>query len=240
MQRRQFLLGLGTLVLGGSGFVASGAVDVESIGSSGGQGWVALDDPDIDEPDDVTVDDDVEEDEEHDPGGEIRVQIVTDPGGGGPNRTDRLEERPRIVPSRFVHGNEDGFLGGIDLDSMNVDSETWIGRTAGPERRRDQEVAFMISNVGGVGQPDRGGQTVDIAFATFADPDARDPIETDALRFPWTVDERTGGDNLAWETVRLSPRESIGVSIIVDGSDRAAERVQSIGVRVDRIDRGDD
>lgn len=238
MQRRRFVVGFGTIVLGGSGFVASGAVDVNSLGSSGGQGWVSLADPDIDEPDEVTDGVISEEDERHDPGGEIRVQTITDPYGGGPNRADRLADRPRIVSSDFVHGDEYGFLNGIDLESMNVDAESWIGRTSGPQRQSDQEVAFMISNVGGVGQPDRGGQTVDISFQTFADEAGEQPIATDALRFPWAVDGRSGGDNLVESTVRLQPRQSIGISIVVDGSDRAAEQVSAIGISVARIRAG--
>lgn len=239
MQRRRFILGVGTIVLGGSGFVASGAVDVNSIGSSGGQGWVELDSPDVDEPDSVAPgdsSDDDDEGEDHDPGGEIRVQIVRGVQDGGANRTHRLTERPRFVESSHVRGDEDGFLEGIDLGSMNVDAETWIGRTAGPQRRSNQEVAFMIANVGGVGDPSRGGQAVDITFDMFSDEAAEQPIQTDALRFPWAIDDRRGGDNLVRNTVRLAPRESIGVSIVVDGSDRAAERVRAIGVKVERIE----
>lgn len=243
MRKRRFVIGLGTIVLGGSGFIASGAVDVDSIGSSGGQGWVSLDDPDIEEAEDVEdLEEDADDDapDDHDPEGEVRVQTIVDPQGGGANRANRLADPPRVVRSDFVGGDEEGFLDRLNFERMNVGAETHIGRLDGDGvRPGDQEVGFFIANVGGVGQTGVNGQAVDLSVHLFVDPDQA-PVNPDGLRFPWSIDRGTAGDDLIDEQVRLGPRETLGVSIVLDGSevDRVVENISLIGMSVSRIERG--
>lgn len=241
MKKRRFIIGLGTIVLGGSGFVASGAVDVDSLVSSGGEGWVSLDDPDIEDAEVDELDEDPEatdeEPDDHDPAGEIRVQTVVDPAAGGRNRTNRLSEVPRVVRSDSVEGDDDGFLNRLDLVGMSRANTTWIGRLDGDgARTSEQEVAFFIANVGGVGQTGVSGQAVDLTMRMFADPDA-DPVNPDGIRFPWAIDRGTAGDDLTDTTVRLGPRQTLGVSIVLDGpaADRLVENLSLIGLAVGRI-----
>lgn len=229
MDRRRFTIGMATIILGGSGFVASGAFGLDMSGSRG-QGWVRLDEPDIDESDLEDVD---EEDEET---GEIRVQVVRTPGPG--NRVGRLSVHPHPVSSDFVFEDNDGFLEGLDLGGMNVQAETQIGRLTGSGAEpSQQEVAFMIGNVGGVGQAGVDGQEVTVTMNLYGANGSEEPIQTDAIRMPWAIDRERAGDNLLNERIRLPPRSTIGVSIVVDGSaqDSNLEAIQQMGITVERV-----
>ena len=248
MKRRRLVIGLGTLVIGGSGFIASGAVDVGSLGS-GGRGWTQVDLADIEEeteedpaePDDPDdPEEDEEEEEEHDPGGEIRIQLVTNPDGGGRNRVFRLGNLPQMAQSSLVISDDNGFWDGIDIEAANRRGATRIGGLAG-NGVAQPPFAFLIANVGGVGQPDRGGQRVQLRMDLYPTDDPSDPddaISVDALRMPYFLDSRRRGDDLLGQPIRLSPRQFIGVSVIIDGREDTSQlnRVESIGISVRRIE----
>lgn len=225
MRRRRFLAGVATLVFGSSAFVVSGATDVGSLGSSGGRGWVRLDDPDLL----VSPEELVESDRE------VRVQVLRDPTGGGTNRGRFLAERPTPVPSDHVAGDADGFLTGFDLSAMNPQAKTRIGRIDGTGVAPvQQRVAFLIANVGGVNHPDLEGQPVEITLELFDD--RGQAIERDGLVFPWAIDRRRAGRDLSTTAVRLAARMTVGVGIIVDGSSSAITDVDAIGVSVHVVD----
>lgn len=243
MERRRFVIGLATVVLGGSGFVASGAVDVDSLGSSGGAGWVALAEPDVAEVDDIAVDDDEPDDEEEDPDadeerGEVRVQAIVDRSGGGSNRGEWVPQAPTVVHSDFVRTNDDGLLAEIDLHSMNPNATTRVGRLDGSgEQPQDQEVAFMIANVGGLGVAGDPGRRVRVTLLAFADEAGEETFEPNGLRFPWALDRNNAGENLIGEMVELRQGNAIGVSIVLDGNaaDRNTEALSLIGLGVETL-----
>ena len=222
MGRRRLLFGLGTLVLGGSGFALSGAVAVDSVGSRG-SGWVPLEDPDIGD-----LEESPDETDEHDPEGEVRVQIVTDPFGGGENLVSFIPSPPRVVASGSLRSDGHGFLQGIHLDELNTNAITSVGRPQGDGS------AFLIANVGGIRNPPRGGQAVDVSIAVYDNNDTLMPPDG-AFTFPWQSDEASG-DDLRADATRLPPGQAIGVAISVDGTgDRSGlETVSRIEVTVER------
>lgn len=235
------MIGLGTIVMGSSGFIASGAVDVGSLGS-GGRGWSQIDPADIDEPTDDTPAEprEPDDDDEHDPGGEIRIQLVTDPQGGGRNRVFRLSNIPPMASSGLIRGDANGFLDEIDLRSVNRRGETRIGGVRG-NGSAQPPAAFLIANVGGVGQPDRGGQRVELRVDLYdtdrpSSPD--DAITVDALRMPYFLDHQRHGSDLIGHPIQLSPRQIIATSVVIDGRDntRNLGNVSTIGVSVRRIE----
>ena len=224
MERRRFVIGVATVVLGGSGFVASGAVDVESLGSSGGTGWVALAEPDVTDVEEMDVDDEGDSDDDDsdaDTGGtDVRVQAIVDRNGGGSNRGDRLSQAPTVVNSEFIRTNDDGLLAEIDLHSMNPNATTRIGRLEGSgEHVENQEVAFIIGNVSGLGIAGDSGRRVNVTLLAFSDDETEEEFSPSGLSFPWALDQNTSGDNLLGQTVELAPGEAIGVSIVVDGTE---------------------
>lgn len=233
MKRRRMLTGLGTLVFGASGFMASGAADIGNIGSSGGEGWVRLDEPDIVDPDAPSDDDDPDR-----PTGEVRVQLVTDPAGGGSNRVGRLSAAPRTVRSNNLRSEENGFLDGLNLSDLSPGAVTTVGRIN--DDIATEPVGFLVANVGGVGQGGRRGQAVTIRLdLVSADGTV---VETDAIRFAWRIDDQRRGTDMLGSTIELAPREVIGVTIVADGRENtgAVDAIDRMRVTVDRARGPDD
>ncbi|MGM0605468.1 MAG: hypothetical protein ACQETB_07320 [Halobacteriota archaeon] len=231
------LIGLGTIVLGSSGFIASGAFTFGSQGSVG-QNWVQVDDADVDV--------DPETDAEASPSGETRIQLVTDPANAG-NRVSNLAWDGVLSESAFVRGDGDGFLSAIDMSITNRRAVSRIGQVAADGTAGDR-AAFLVANVGGVGNPGIDGRTVDLRIDLFDgrtdDPD--DAIApTDQLRFPYRTARASGGGeatagrgrDLLGTVVRLVPRQILEVAIEVDsrtGTDEL-DRVGSLGVSVQPV-----
>lgn len=236
MRRRNTLIGLGTIVFGGSGFIASGAFEFGSEGESEGTDWVrvasveeAVDDDDDEE--EIDPDDDDDPDDEVDDTDDMptddpepsEILILQDPDGTGSNFTPQGAVTYARPPSdsAFLQSDSNGFLEAFSVENANRNAVSRIG-SVGSNGYPDSPVAFFVVNAGPAEAPpgdERGGRMS--VRMELLDSNGNPLGSTDQLRFPYRVigqNRRTQsrGSDLQNETIDLTPGQFIEVVIEID------------------------
>ena len=236
MRRRNTLIGLGTIVFGGSGFIASGAFEIGSEGDDAGTDWVrvasveAAVDEDDDDEEEIDTDDDTDDDAddtdepptEDDPE-PSQILILHDPDGTGSNFTPQGAVTYARSPSdsTYLQSDSNGFLEAFSVENANRNAVSRIG-SVDSNGYPDSPVAFFVVNAGPAEAPagdERGGRMS--VRMELLDSSGNQLGTTDQLRFPYRVigqNRRTQsrGSDLQNEAIDLTPGQFIEVVIEID------------------------
>lgn len=215
MRRRNLLLGLGSLLVSTSAFIASGAfgnTDDENDGN-----W--------------TQTSNIHSGEE----GSVHVQAIGDLQADGHYLPDDALDGIQITNSGIIQTDEDGLLEAIEIGSVNAQSTTGIGRTNIDGTAREDAAAFVIANVGGQRDDVDSGRSVAIRVGLYGDDAVASEtrIETEGVRFPYTVPQtgQSGNDLLAVNGVEISPTQVICVTIEIDSQNTDSfDEIETIGL----------
>ena len=238
MRRRNTLIGLGTIVFGGSGFIASGAFEFGSEGSTGGSDWVrvanveeAVDDDDDDDGEDVSADDDDEDDTEPDDDDDdeeepepSQILILHAPDGTGSNFTPQGGATYARSPSDsdYLQSDGEGFLESFSVANANRNAVSRIGGVDS-NGYPNSPIAFVVVNAGPAENPGQApGEGARMAVRMELLNSNGAPLgTTDQLRFPYRVigqnrNTQGRGSTLQNETIHLAPGQFIEVVIEID------------------------
>ncbi|WP_092906754.1 hypothetical protein [Halostagnicola kamekurae] len=169
---------------------------------------------------------------------QVSVRTIVDPDNPAHRLGDLENNDIGVVESNVVEGDDNGLLETISVDSLNDDSVTRIGGLDSRGRLRTERAAFVIANLGGVGDPTTDGATVEILLNLYTDSAGTEGArmgQTDAIRFPYTIPLRneSGWDLLDAEPIRLGPREAICVGIELDSHQSGTlETIETFGLTV--------